>query len=119
MSAPRPDLEGIEERIAAATKRITDGHGAMRIPADKTDPDLVLGECAALLAYVRELERALERQQKLTEDSIALVYAANTLVNRSRRFVSIVGDMPCICHLLDKPAGAKCPSCEAKELLNA
>ena len=37
----------LHERIDAAIKRITSGHGAMRIPAEDTDPDLVLMECRA------------------------------------------------------------------------
>jgi hypothetical protein len=53
----------LNERIDAAIKRITSGHGAMRIPAEDTDPDLVLMECrdeiAALRARVAYLEGEL------------------------------------------------------------
>lgn len=41
----------LPERIAAAISRITNGNGNMRIPAEATDPDLVLAECAAALEY--------------------------------------------------------------------
>jgi hypothetical protein len=40
---------GIVDRIASALKRIEDGYCIRRIPADPTDPDLVLAECKALL----------------------------------------------------------------------
>jgi hypothetical protein len=42
-------------RIEAAISRIAHGEGAMRVPADNTDPDLVLTECRDQLA-------ALQRQ---------------------------------------------------------
>jgi hypothetical protein len=41
--------EGMVERIEAALKRIEDGHCIRRIPADPTDPDLVLAEVLAFL----------------------------------------------------------------------
>lgn len=37
------------ERIDAAIQRITSGCGNMRIPADITDPDLVLADCKRVL----------------------------------------------------------------------
>lgn len=40
---------GLLERVKGAEKRIRDGHGLMRVPADPTDPDLVLAEIAALI----------------------------------------------------------------------
>ncbi|MFY2659259.1 hypothetical protein ACOTJ6_13015 [Achromobacter xylosoxidans] len=40
---------GLLDRVKAAEKRIRDGHGLMRVPADPTDPDLVLAEIAALI----------------------------------------------------------------------
>jgi hypothetical protein len=43
----------IEERIDAAISRITSGHGGMRIPAEETDPDLVLADCKVALTEVR------------------------------------------------------------------
>lgn len=42
----RVELEG---RIIAAIRRLIDGHAPMRVPADPTDPDLVLADCLALL----------------------------------------------------------------------
>lgn len=41
-------------RINQAIGRITSGEAAMRIPVDKTDPDIVLGECSNALAYARD-----------------------------------------------------------------
>jgi hypothetical protein len=38
-------LAGLLDRIESAMKRIEDGHGLRRIPADPTDVDLVLAEC--------------------------------------------------------------------------
>lgn len=35
----------IEERIKAAITRITSGQCSMRVPAEETDPDLVLDDC--------------------------------------------------------------------------
>lgn len=40
---------GLLDRVKGAEKRIRDGHGLMRVPADPTDPDLVLAEIAALI----------------------------------------------------------------------
>lgn len=39
----------VAHRIPAALKRITDGHGLMRVPAEDTDPDLVLADCKIAL----------------------------------------------------------------------
>ena len=57
------DIPPLNERIGAAIDRVTNGQGSMRIPADPTDPDIVLGDCresiAALSARVAKLEAAL------------------------------------------------------------
>jgi hypothetical protein len=45
----------IEARIALAIERITSGQGPMRVPADQTDPDLVLADC---LTEIRRLRAA-------------------------------------------------------------
>ena len=53
-------------RIGAAIKRVTSGHGAMRIPAHKEDPDLVLADCALsipLLCLEVEQLRSLNQTQ--------------------------------------------------------
>jgi hypothetical protein len=42
--------EGLAERIESAIQRIKDGHACMRVPADATDPDLVLAE---VLAWIK------------------------------------------------------------------
>ncbi len=52
-------MSTIQQRIDAAIKRITDGHGCMRIPADETDPDLVLADCKAEIASLRAEVEAL------------------------------------------------------------
>jgi hypothetical protein len=39
-------------RIDAAIQRIVNGQGCMRIPAELTDPDLVLADCKRLLSHV-------------------------------------------------------------------
>lgn len=39
----------IQERIKEALQRIRDGRAYMRIPADQTDPDVVLADCLTLL----------------------------------------------------------------------
>lgn len=49
----------IEQRITAAIERITSGNAPMRVPADETDPDLVLADC---LAEIRRLRAALSAQ---------------------------------------------------------
>lgn len=41
--------EGMAERIEAALQRIVDGHCIRRIPADPTEPDLVLAEVLAFI----------------------------------------------------------------------
>lgn len=58
------DVKTLRERIDRAIQRITDGHGAMRVPADMTDPDIVLNACRrhidaepARLAAAREEQR--------------------------------------------------------------
>ncbi|HDS1142894.1 TPA: hypothetical protein QDZ72_002473 [Stenotrophomonas maltophilia] len=50
----------IEQRITAAIERITSGNAPMRVPADETDPDLVLAYC---LAEIRRLRAALAARQ--------------------------------------------------------
>lgn len=43
----------IEERIEAAIERITCGFAPMRVPADFTDPDLVLVDCLTEIRRLR------------------------------------------------------------------
>lgn len=54
----------IEQRITAAIERITSGNAPMRVPADETDPDLVLAYC---LAEIRRLRAALAARQPVGE----------------------------------------------------
>jgi hypothetical protein len=46
---PAQVTEAMIERIKAAEQRIADGHALRRIPADPTDPDLVLSEVRLFL----------------------------------------------------------------------
>ena len=55
------NLTELKDRIDAAIKRIQDGHGAMRVPADLTDPDIVLAECRELISEVERLKVAAWR----------------------------------------------------------
>lgn len=43
----------LHERIDAAIERIATGQAAMRIPAEQTDPDIVLAECKQLINALR------------------------------------------------------------------
>lgn len=46
-------MSDIEERIKAAIIRITSGQCSMRVPAEETDPDLVLADCLAEIKRLR------------------------------------------------------------------
>lgn len=46
----------IEDRIKAAIERITSGQGSMRVPAEETDPDLVLADCLTEIKRLRARE---------------------------------------------------------------
>ncbi|KRG38556.1 hypothetical protein ARC78_15595 [Stenotrophomonas pictorum JCM 9942] len=48
-AAPGIDLEQFRERIKAAIVRITTGQALMRVPADQTDPDIVLADILSLI----------------------------------------------------------------------
>lgn len=48
-AAPGIDLAALRARVVSAIERITSGTASMRIPADMTDPDLVLGDVLCLL----------------------------------------------------------------------
>ncbi len=48
-AAPGIDLTELRARVVSAIERITSGAGQMRVPADMTDPDLVLGDVLTLL----------------------------------------------------------------------
>ncbi|MFK4444679.1 hypothetical protein ABH944_004817 [Caballeronia udeis] len=50
-SVPHPSVvASLLKRIDSAIDRITSGSSLMRVPAEDTDPDLVLAECRALLS---------------------------------------------------------------------
>lgn len=62
------DISDIQERIRLAIKRITDGHAAMRVPPDHTDPDIVLSACGARIANLEAQLSAVPEEQRKWED---------------------------------------------------
>ncbi len=86
----------LEERIDAAIERITKGQADMRIPAEETDPDLVLADCKAQLASAREQ------------------IAAARKVFGDISFRSLAGDCQ---HVLDRAQRAEAQLVEAREHL--
>jgi hypothetical protein len=82
------ELEQLLMRIDKAIKRITNGEGLMRVPADQTDPDLVLADCRnALVAADQELAR-LKAEPSATdrERAQALVKRINAALEGGERF---------------------------------
>lgn len=60
------NTQKLRERIDAAIKRITSGSAPMRVPADQTDPDLVLADAKiALDAQTAEIARLRSRIAEL------------------------------------------------------
>lgn len=62
MTAPKPatpdhEILVLQGRITLALQRISAGYAPMRIPAQLTDPDLVLSDCAARIAADAETIR--------------------------------------------------------------
>lgn len=55
------DAAPLDERITEAIRRITNGCGSMRIPAEATDPDIVLSDCRSEIAALRTRVEALTR----------------------------------------------------------
>ena len=56
----------LTERIDAALLRVTNGEGAMRVPVEATDPDIVLADCRLAVAALHELldvERMRQRME--------------------------------------------------------
>ena len=49
----------LRDRIKSAIERVTNGQGLMRIPAEATDPDLVLFDCLVALDAARAREAKL------------------------------------------------------------
>lgn len=68
----RERAEKLLPRIESAIKRIADGHADMRIPADLTDPDIVLGECLSLLSEIAAAlpERGVEKVDNYNDGTI-------------------------------------------------
>jgi len=59
----------LPERIKAAVERIQGGHASMRVPAEQTDPDLVLVDCNDTIA---DLERRLAAAAARADELIAV-----------------------------------------------
>lgn len=45
-------MASLEDRISSAISRITSGYACMRIPAEETDPDLVLADCKVEITHL-------------------------------------------------------------------
>lgn len=65
-------MSDIEERIKAAILRITSGQCSMRVPAEETDPDLVLADC---LTEIRRLRFAIVPHEGYVNASAVLCAA--------------------------------------------
>lgn len=63
----------IEDRIRAAISRITSGHGCMRIPAEETDPDLVLADCLAEIKRLRAQWQPIESAPKAKTPMVVVI----------------------------------------------
>lgn len=67
----------LRSRIGAAITRIVNGEGAMRVPADPTDPDVVLSDCrdaiTALLAERDILRAGIVAVDELIRESDGVV----------------------------------------------
>lgn len=80
------ERDPLSVRITQAISRITSGQGAMRIPADENDPDLVLVACRDRIAELEEWKsnaevglQALRKQVLDLESQVAdLVTSANS-----------------------------------------
>lgn len=80
----------LNERIEAAIRRITEGRAPMRIPADETDPDIVL---AAAQKRIAELEAQLaQHPERLQETARRVAEAVRLRVFQDAAFAfSAVG----------------------------
>ncbi len=70
------DIPPLNERIGAAIDRVTNGQGCMRIPADPTDPDIVLGDCRESIAALSARVAKLEAEQSEARNRVARLEAA-------------------------------------------
>lgn len=68
-------MKTLNERIESALDRIKNGDACMRIPADPTDPDLVLVACQE---HIAELEAELQETRRHLD--LALPKAASACV---------------------------------------
>jgi hypothetical protein len=80
-------------RIDLAIERVTSGQGQMRIPADPTDPDLVLlaakDEINSLRAKVKELEAEVSKWKALSDAQLLILETQKRREDRAKRLSSI------------------------------
>ncbi len=67
-----------DRRIPAAPQRIYDGHGCMRLPAEDTDPDIVLADCK------KSIESLLSAGQQAEKYNELLMAVENKYPNETR-----------------------------------
>lgn len=75
MTDPKPatpdhEILVLQGRITLALQRISAGYAPMRIPAQLTDPDLVLSDCAARIAADEETVRKQAEEIEAKEQEI-------------------------------------------------
>lgn len=83
----------LEDRARAAIKRITDGAGCMRVPAEETDPDLVIGD---LLSAIKDAAGELHEQAALYRrgQDISDERTARAYTQAARRVAAILSGSP-------------------------
>ena len=79
------DVKGFRERITAAMERIAAGHSPMRIPADMTDPDIVLSDCLARIdgEYARTAAAVAAAREEQRETCAAVIWAKSQCATAS------------------------------------
>lgn len=99
------DVGPLDDRIAAAIDRIVSGHGCMRIPADPTDPDVVLVDCHEEIKRLRSLSaaRAASTGAWLGEALAALKDAVGTCGDCHGRGVYVCPSHSAPCFKCKKP----------------
>lgn len=91
--------EGLRGRVDAAITRIANGHGAMRVPADPTDPDLVLAEVLSLIDHrpipfwVAPKQQPAELAELPVEDAAAAGRAVHEEIEQALALQSTVGEL--------------------------
>lgn len=85
------DLAALRARVVSAIERITSGTGQMRVPADLTDPDLVLADVLTLLDA---LDPHCTDSPKGGSEARALLDALVSLVAVARRYLPDYDEHP-------------------------